>query len=386
MRDKFVGYIPLSEKELKELWANGTFVLDANVLLNLYRYSEETAEEFLEVLTSFQDRLWLPHQAALEFLRNRASVIVTQTVAYEKLNRFLRDKIEDIKQAKEWNDIAKHPKLKKDELVEQLEKAFDDINALLTKEAEDHPNLIDDDTTLLKVLELFAGKTGDALTEEELSKLYAEGKKRYEQKIPPGYEDAKSKDFPDQYGDLVLWEQTIRFAQGQKQPKGASKLKKPVVVLTDDSKEDWWQIKSGRTIGPRPELLQEMWERANVRCHIYRPEQFLRFAKKYGNQDVKPETVEEVKALSLPVAALAHTALTSPKIAAAALGALAGLAYLKRDDLKTMLANLAKTIEIAHPVGPVQFEVSSPTQEERNMRLLEILELMKKNKEPDPED
>ena len=37
-------------------------MIDANVLLNLYRYNESPRDDLLEVLQKVGDRLWVPHQ------------------------------------------------------------------------------------------------------------------------------------------------------------------------------------------------------------------------------------------------------------------------------------------------------------------------------------
>jgi hypothetical protein len=41
MRDLFPGFYRPSEEEFHRVWQEGIFVLDTNVLLNLYRYPEE---------------------------------------------------------------------------------------------------------------------------------------------------------------------------------------------------------------------------------------------------------------------------------------------------------------------------------------------------------
>ena len=38
MKSQMIGFYRPSEDEFKEIWDKATFVLDANVLLNLYRY------------------------------------------------------------------------------------------------------------------------------------------------------------------------------------------------------------------------------------------------------------------------------------------------------------------------------------------------------------
>jgi hypothetical protein len=75
MRRAFPGYYRPTEDEFSELWNGCLFAFDANVLLNLYRYSLETSNEFLTILSEISDRLWIPHQAALEYQRRRVDGI-----------------------------------------------------------------------------------------------------------------------------------------------------------------------------------------------------------------------------------------------------------------------------------------------------------------------
>ena len=83
MRTKFPGYFKLSNKEIETLWDKAIFTFDANILLNLYRYSDETREEFLKILEKIKDRVWITHQSAQEFFNNRLNVINQQEKAYE---------------------------------------------------------------------------------------------------------------------------------------------------------------------------------------------------------------------------------------------------------------------------------------------------------------
>lgn len=75
MREAFPAYRATSTSELKTLWSKATFSFDANVLLDLYKSEPETNEQFFSVLEKLKDRLWLSHQAVLEFYDNRAGVI-----------------------------------------------------------------------------------------------------------------------------------------------------------------------------------------------------------------------------------------------------------------------------------------------------------------------
>lgn len=95
MRSQFKGHFNESEKTISELWENATFVFDANVLLNLYRYSDQGRDAFLSLLklSGVKNRIWLPKQSAHEFLKNRLQVIGEQSKAYDET----KQKIVDIK-------------------------------------------------------------------------------------------------------------------------------------------------------------------------------------------------------------------------------------------------------------------------------------------------
>ena len=143
----------------------------------------------------------------------------------------------------------------------------------------------------------------------ELERIYQEGKTRYEQKCPPGYKDlSKSKQSEEvsqlhvyngltikrEYGDLIIWFQIIDEAK----KRGIKHL----VFITDDDKEDWWWIveaKGKKTIGPRPELVEEISSKAGVTLfYMYNPERFLEFAKQYLGAQVEPESIDQVREIA----------------------------------------------------------------------------------------
>ena len=42
MIEMFKGYLDYSDEEYKNIWENSIIVVDSNILLNFYRYSEKT--------------------------------------------------------------------------------------------------------------------------------------------------------------------------------------------------------------------------------------------------------------------------------------------------------------------------------------------------------
>jgi hypothetical protein len=65
--------------------------------------------------------------------------------------------------------------------------------------------------------------------------------------------------------------------------------------VTDDRKEDWWLSKSGKKIGPRPELRKEFSDQVKDTFYLYQPFKFLEFAKEELKININENTIDEVK-------------------------------------------------------------------------------------------
>jgi hypothetical protein len=98
--------------------------------------------------------------------------------------------------------------------------------------------------------------------------------------------------FERRYGDLILWKQIIKEIQARGNVQG-------LIFVTDDQKEDWWWIVESRgpkTIGPRPELVEELCAQGSVTLfYMYPSERFMHYARKYLEVEVKQESIEQVK-------------------------------------------------------------------------------------------
>ena len=84
MREQFPWFLDPTEEELQRLWDEATFSFDANVLLNLYRVDKETTEDYFKIFRALGDRIFLPHEAAHQFFRNRRGVIRTEQNSFSR--------------------------------------------------------------------------------------------------------------------------------------------------------------------------------------------------------------------------------------------------------------------------------------------------------------
>ena len=286
MKKQFPGHFPYSKAELHSLWNSCIFVVDANILLNLYRYSDGTRADFLDLLSSIQERIWLPHRVAEEYFANRLSVIGQQEKTYDDAIRT----INNLKQ--ELENIRQHPFVSAS-TMRKASQVFDLLKRELQNNQTLHAKKITDDPILFAVDKLFKDNVGNAYDNARLTEILKEGKSRYTEKTPPGFkddskagDDAGMLELCRKYGDLLVWFQIIDTAK----EKDTS-----VILVTDDKKEDWWNSFKGKTIGPRPELVQEFLTKTGKQFHMYQADRFLELAREYLKHTISEDTVSEIK-------------------------------------------------------------------------------------------
>lgn len=192
MKKDFIGYYNPTQEEIEQSWSEGILAFDANTLLNLYRYTAKTSDEFLNALLALKDRIYLPYQSAFEFMRNREGVIATMRSAYTNLE----STISTDHKTKLDNHIStykRHPLIKIDKIQALYEEFLNKVHKELEKQKASHPDLNLKDDILDKVTELFENCTGKDFNEKRFEELFAEGEMRYAKEIPPGYKDAAAK-------------------------------------------------------------------------------------------------------------------------------------------------------------------------------------------------
>jgi len=288
MKQEFVWYFRPDIEETKQLWKDGLLTLDANVLLDLYRYHENTRNSILRSIESFKGRLWLSHQTAEEFFRNRAKVIVGSSAGFkqaaDELAKLRKTYVSSLEQLQSNRIIAT-------DIVEKLNTSLTGAINQADQEIETarsaFPNYLEQDPILDQLLMHFDGAIGKAFNEEELKVAKTEGERRKKSQVPPGYmDDGKDGDRP--YGDYYMWRQILDHAKSQS---------RPMILVTSERKEDWWERPSGKTIGPRQELLKEAHEYAAQKILIYQTDRFLQFAAELIGSKVDENAVDEIRAI-----------------------------------------------------------------------------------------
>jgi hypothetical protein len=219
MRKAFQEFYTPTPTEFQQLWAEGVFALDANVLLDVYRFSAQTTDQLIDILQQLDGRVWVPNQAALEYQRSRHHVSATVMEAYNKACGRLDAAFTELKEALRKNAES-------DSLLKPIEKAFDSAKQRLTAARTKHAKLVPTDRLHDRLTELLDQKVGPPYSASELVEKYEAAESRYKEKMPPGYKDA-AKPAPDRYGDAIVWMQLLDHAKV---------VQKPVILISVDLK------------------------------------------------------------------------------------------------------------------------------------------------------
>jgi hypothetical protein len=291
MRDQFSHFYAYDEDAIATAMRTGLVVPDTNVLLSMYRLQARARDELFGALEKVSDRLWVPHQVGLEFHRNRLNVMKDQE------GYFAKTKDEFDKSIKGFGENVQAFKRRlslDDGHVEKIRDALANLGELVadavSKASELSEVRLKDhalDPVRDRIDVLFDNRVGSPMEPGELEEARKEADRRGNDGIPPGYKD-KDKTKGDPAGDYLVWRQLITEAKTRNLP---------VVFVTDDTKEDWYQREQGLTLGARRELREEMKREVGVSLLMMTTETFLRHAKTYLNAEVSPETVDQAKEL-----------------------------------------------------------------------------------------
>jgi hypothetical protein len=177
----------------------------------------------------------------------------------------------------------RHPLMSAEKICETVrDLAKREIAALDATRAK-HPDYWNEDPVQEALTLLFSNdRVGDP---DKPPNVVESAKQRFNEQRPPGFMD-KDKDGDRKYGDGVLWLQALEYAK---------ESKRPLILITDETKEDWWLKVGGKTFGALPELVAEMRKYARVKFHLYQPDQFLQYAAKFLQQAVPEKAVQAVR-------------------------------------------------------------------------------------------
>src|SRR6266545_1929616 len=263
---------------------------DANVLLNLYRYNARTTADLLAIFEKFGDRLVVPHQAMLEFHRNRLAAIgnpdgTVQDVrtSLQKNQRAISDALLrwDKQVALADSDLAR--------LQSNVTEVFDDLFVAVGNAEPDRVHAATPaayDRVLRRLAPLVDGKVLPRPPEDAWAEMIADGRRRVEEQQPPGYLDVdKDDEIPGgAAGDYLVYKQAC---------EAATQRQLDLVIITGDEKGDWWWRHRSVAIGPRQEMTKEFFDwSGGRRLFLLRPRDLL-LRSAALDIEVSPDSLED---------------------------------------------------------------------------------------------
>ncbi|SHR60999.1 Uncharacterised protein [Mycobacteroides abscessus subsp. abscessus] len=290
MREAFNEWYYPDDDEIAHIVRVGTIALDANVLLDLYRVGSGRRQEILTALEKIGDRLFVPHQAAYEYQKNRTTVLHDAQNTFDKVSKDIE------KAAQEALTTALQP-IRDQEVREEIQDAFKgSFDAFKSRYAALRRSHILDlkeartkDPVRDQLDRLLSGpRLGKKPSAKKLKERRDEAQKRIDQSRPPGHADAKNK--PDASGDYLVWAELLDHAKD---------ADRPMLFVTNDSKKgDWFLNVHNRTMGPLPELVAEMAEaQPDHRYHQVGLGSLLELTNKHLDTAVSEATINTVRVL-----------------------------------------------------------------------------------------
>jgi hypothetical protein len=293
--DDFEAYRSPTDDDYVCVLTRGLVVPDANVLLDLYRYTAQTRADLFAVLKKIRSQLWVPHQVLEEFWRNRESALREPDAIGAKAIDDLEEKREQsIEVLRTWsNRIALAPE-ELSGLGKTLEHAFQEvIDSISSRVGSEDSSLsasnTHNDSILPALNSILKDRIGLPMEADVYKAAAEEGERRILEGLPPGFMD-KGKKSDYAVGDYLVWAQIL---------EEAAERHCDVLFVTADVKDDWWRKEQGQVRGPHLELVRELRQRVGTQLFLLRTNSFLIHAKKLLSIDVRDESVKDIERVEL---------------------------------------------------------------------------------------
>lgn len=320
----------------------GLVVPDANVLLNLYRYNEQTRADLFAVLKKLRDRLWVPHQVLGEFWRNReAAIRDTQAIGTKTISSLEEHYDQSVEELRTWANRIALSAADLAALRSTLERAFQEVTEKISDRRDAAATGLaarstQGDPILLELDEVIKDRIGDPMETGDYEAAVKEGLRRISERIPPGYMDKEKKgDLAP--GDYLVWAQVLAEAE---------KRKCDVLIVTGDVKEDWWRKEQGQLRGPHLYLAQELRDRVGSRLYMLRPESLLKHGEQSLRVKVNEESVQDVERV--------ERSLSASQAAGAATGAKYALEKLPEGRSGNYLHTMVEMTRLAQDTPDIE--------------------------------
>ena len=228
---------------LAEAKDTACIVLDTNALLVPYGIGIQTLSEIEATYQRLlqENRLVIPAQVAREFARNRVGKLVE---LYQRLSQ-RRSRLQPFQQ-------GSYPLLENFQEYQRLREVENELDRLISEYQQLLKSVINhvhswewNDPVSLLYGKLF--RTDVVVdTTKPLEEIGQEHRRRFANKIPPGYKDIAKDD--QGIGDLLIWLTILEIGCVRRTS---------VIFVSGEEKADWWHRSEQQQLYPRFELVDE---------------------------------------------------------------------------------------------------------------------------------
>ena len=288
----------LKENDL-ESNSNNLIVLDTNFLLDIIQMPTKIAKKYIETLESVKDNIYIPYLVALEFNFRKSGIKKEKHANIGKYRDSVKKSIENLTNTVEGHGLITIKESKEEfssdliKKVENFEKSIlnmldEKVSVSITKE---------EDEIYKELISLIEDKIGVKYKQEWIDSIELDGEERYEDKIPPGFDDAGKDDTDEEFrrydnliyrrkfGDLIIWKDIIKYS------KDLENKDAKVIFITDDGrsdkKNDLLYKVDKLIVGPHIHLMNELQLEAGKELYILANLRFVQLVSGLTDAEIK---------------------------------------------------------------------------------------------------
>lgn len=277
------SYFYLNENVKKSLDDSSVkIVLDTNILLDFYRNPAKLVQESIHLLYEIKDKLYLPFQVGYEYHMNKKSAEIRSIQDWKEYIKKVEGKINTIFSDVSVGNEMVNKNVKENETLNQLKKEFKnkvilELNSYLKNDISE------------KIMSLYTEENIlEQPTPDNYKKWSKEAEERFKNNIPPGVGDKKKTNklfyshgqYEAKYGDYFLWREMCDLL---------NKGDELIFVTKDLNKDDWVYQVNGEIVGPKIELIQELYDEKEVRLRI------IQLSELVEELNATPDLIKDVK-------------------------------------------------------------------------------------------
>lgn len=283
---------------------NSLIVVDTNFLLQILELPIEIATKYIEALKNVKNNLYIPYLVALEFHFNKSTKKKSKRrnakEYYEKVNSAM----ENLKQSLKTIDS-----LKIDTENNKLEKLSQELSNFSTNFLKKVDDFIKDEITNKEdvvyrdLLDIISDSVGEIYEQNWIDEIEKEGEKRFDNNIPPGYDDRNKNgirkyngiSYQQKYGDLIIWKDIL------KKSKEETKRDKVIFITNDgesNKKSDLLYTTSNMKVGPNIYLMNELYMCSRKKLYILNNIRFVNMVSDLSNDEI--DRIEKMYVVHIP--------------------------------------------------------------------------------------